>query len=367
MKKIIYKNCKVGGILTDIEVTDGVISAIEVTDCDGIDLGGCDVFPGLIDIHTHGSNGHSIYGVDDESLIENVKSISRYFAKNGITAWCPTTCSPAEKLQRFLSIDFDSIDGARVLGLHLEGPYLSKNKAGAINPINMRLPNSGDFESYDKIKYVTVAPELDGAIDYIKEMSGKVKISLGHTCADYDTTMRALEAGADCLNHTFNAMPPIHHREPGPIGAAIDFGSYAEVICDGVHLHPSIVRMLYRVFGKDKMIMVSDTVNGAGLPNGTFKIDGVERYITDGVIRNGKGNLAGSWCHLFDDVKRVIGFGIPREDAYYMASTTPAKYLGLNKGKIEVGYDADFIAVTENDELIMTVIGGEVFSTRSVQ
>ena len=361
MKKIIYKNCKVGGVLTDIEVTDGIFTAIGALDDDGIDLSGNDVFPGLVDIHTHGSNGHSVYGVNDAVLVENLKNISTYFAKNGITSWCPTTCAPAERLKNFLSVDFSSIPGARVLGLHLEGPYLSKNKPGAINPNNMRPPKVSDFESYEKIKYVTVAPEIDGAIDYIKEMSGKVKISLGHTTADYDTVMTAIDAGADCLNHTFNAMPPIHHRDPGPICAAVDSEIFAEVICDGVHLHPSIVRMLYRLFGKDRMVMVSDTVQGAGLPNGIFTVDGVERYINDGVIKNGKGNLAGSWCNLFEDVKRTIGFGIPRDDVYYMASTTPAAYLGLNKGKIEVGYDADFIVVTENDELVKTVIGGEIF------
>ena len=361
MKKIVYKNGKVDGRLVDIEVTDGKFSAIGKLEGDGIDLGGQDVFPGLIDIHTHGSNGHSIYGVADEVLVDNLNKISTYFAKCGVTSWYPTTCAPMEKLKYFLSLDLTKFTGANIPGLHLEGPYISPKKAGAINPDNMRLPNVGDFESFEKIKYVTVAPEIEGGIEFIKAISDKVKVSLGHTCADYDKTIEAIDAGASCINHTFNALPPIHHRDPGPIGAAIDKEIYAEAICDGVHLHPSIVRMLYRVFGKDKMIMVSDTVNGAGLPNGTFKIDGVDRYITDGVIRNAAGNLAGSWCNLFEDVRRTIGFGIPREDVYYMASTTPAKFMGLNKGRIEVGYDADFIVVTENDELLKTVIGGEIF------
>lgn len=359
--KIIYKNCRVNGTLTDIEITDGKFTAIELLGEDGIDLGGADVFPGLIDIHTHGANGCGVYGVGDERLAENIKKISMYFAQNGVTTWYPTTCSPAEKLEYILSLDFDALDGAHIPGLHLEGPYLSPQKPGAINPINMRLPKSDYFCGYDKIKYITVAPELDGAINYIKEMSEIVKISLGHTCADYGTAVAAIEAGADCLNHTFNAMPPLNHRDPGPIGAAIDAGIYAEAICDGVHLHPSVVKMLYHTFGKNRMIMVSDSVAGAGLPDGEFVIDGVKRCIKDGIIRNANGNLAGSWCHLFEDVRRAIGFGIPREDAYYMASTTPAEYMGLNKGRIEIGYDADFIVVTENDELLKTVIDGEIF------
>lgn len=361
-KRIIYKNCKLNGTLVDLEITDGIFTAIGSLEGEGIDLGGHDVFPGLIDIHTHGANGYSVYGVDDDALVDNIKGICNYFAGNGITTWYPTTCAPAERLGYMLSLDFDSFGGARIPGIHLEGPYLSKEKPGAINPSNMRLPHADDFASYEKIKYVTVAPEIDGALDYVKEMSGKVKISIGHTCADYDTAINAIKNGADCLNHTFNAMPPIHHRAPGVIGAALDTGIYAEAICDGVHLHPSIVRMLYRTLGKERMIMVSDTVAGAGLPDGEFTVDARVRYVRNGVIRNAAGNLAGSWCHLFEDVRRTIGFGIPREDAYYMASTTPAEYMGLNKGKIAVGYDADFIVVTNADELVKVVIGGDIFT-----
>ena len=323
-KRIVYKNCRVAGALTDIEVTDGIFTKIAPIDEEGIDLGGLDVFPGLIDIHTHGSNGHSVYGVADEKLLKNVKDLCKYFAQNGITTWYPTTACSKEKLEYMLTLDFDSFEGANIPGVHLEGPYLSKNKAGAIDPNSMRSPNTDDFECYDKIKYITVAPEIDGALEYIKEMSGKVKISIGHTCADYEMTINAIKNGADCLNHTFNAMPPIHHREPGPIGAALDSDIYAEVICDGVHLHPSIVRMLYRTFGKERMIMISDTVSGAGLPDGEFVTGNTSRFIKDHVIRNAAGNLAGSWCHLFEDVRRTVKMGIPREDVYYMASTTPA-------------------------------------------
>ena len=361
-KRIVYKNCRVNGTVTDIEVTDGIFTKIEPLNEEGIDLGGLDVFPGLIDIHTHGAYGYSIYGVSDDVIEENAKKVCEYFAKNGITTWYPTTACSKEKLAYMLTLDFDSYKGANIPGIHLEGPYLSKNKAGAIAPESMCSPRTDDFESYEKIKYVTVAPEIEGALEYIKEMSGKVKISIGHTCADYETAINAIKCGADCLNHTFNAMPPIHHREPGPIGAALDSGIYAEAICDGVHLHPSIVRMLYRTFGKERMIMISDTVSGAGLPDGEFFAGNRRRIIKDGVIRNEAGNLAGSWCHLFEDVRRTVKMGIPREDVYYMASTTPAEYMGLNKGKIAVGYDADFIVVTENDDLVKTVIAGEIFT-----
>ena len=192
-KKIIYKNCRVNGTITDIEVTDGIFTAIGQLDREGIDLGGNDVFPGLIDIHTHGANGYSIYGVADEVLVENVKNACEYYAKNGITTWYPTTCAPREGLEYILSLDFTAFSGANIPGLHLEGPYLSLSKPGAINPKNMRLPKKTDFDSYEKIKYITVAPEIEGALEYIKEMSGTVKISMGHTCADYETTIKAIK------------------------------------------------------------------------------------------------------------------------------------------------------------------------------
>jgi N-acetylglucosamine-6-phosphate deacetylase len=156
-------------------------------------------------------------------------------------------------------------------------------------------------------------------------------------------------------------MPPLHHREPGVIGAAIDRDIYVQVICDGVHLHRSVVTALYRIFGK-KMILISDAVSGTGLPNGEYMKQGrYRRFIRDGVIRNENGNLAGSASNLYMDVKKAIEFGIPREDAFAMASETPAAYMGLSKGRIEEGFDADFIVVDENNDLCLTVIGGEIF------
>ncbi len=218
--RVIYKNRKVNGRLTDIEVTDGIFTAIGQISGEGIDLGGNDVFPGLIDIHCHGANGYSVYGVSDDVLVENMQGVCNYYVENGVTTWYSTACSVPESLRYMLSLDLTAFSGANIPGIHLEGPYLSTSKPGAINPKSMCLPKVEDFESYEKMKYITVAPEIEGALDYIKEMSGKVKISIGHTCADYDTATKAIKNGADCPNHTFNAMPPLHHREPGPIGAA---------------------------------------------------------------------------------------------------------------------------------------------------
>lgn len=349
-----YKNCKIGKALVDIEVCDGKIHSIGKTPNDGIDLQGADIFPGLIDIHCHGALGYDALG-DTEHL----EIMSIYFAKNGVTTWYPTTGGSKEDILRMLNTPLADMRGANMPGYHLEGPYLSPNKLGACSPDSIKLPDLSDFNDYDCAKLITIAPELSGAMEYIKKSNAKVTI--GHTVADYKTAIAAIEAGADCLTHTFNAMPPFHHREPGVIGAAIDKNIYVQVICDGVHLHRSVVTALYRIFGKERMILISDAVAGTGLPDGEYYKQGkYKRIKKDGVIKNENGNLAGSASNLFVDVLKAIEFGIPREDAFYMASTTPAVYMGLNKGKIEIGYDADFIAVNENNQLCAVVIDGKL-------
>ena len=351
----VYKNARVGGKLTDLTVRNGKFADIGKTEREGIDLGGLDVFPGLIDIHCHGAMGYDIM-----SGGEGLEIMNTYFAQSGITTWYPTTGGSAENIRRILSIPLEGIRGANMPGFHLEGPYLSKQALGAIAEESVKDPDPADFDGFDNIRLITIAPELPGALDYIRTTNARV--ALGHTAADYNTTMAAIAAGASCITHTFNAMTPLHHREPGVLGAAIDGDIYVQVISDGIHLHPSVVKLLYRTFGK-KMILISDAVSGTGFPDGEYLKQGkYPRIIRDGAIRTSTGRLAGSASNLYRDVKKAISFGIPREDAFYMASTAPATYMGLNKGRIEVGYDADFLAVTEQNDLRTVVIGGEVFT-----
>lgn len=352
-----YKNARLNGTIVDIEVRNGKFAQIGKTEEEGIDLGGKDVFAGLIDIHCHGAMGHDAF----DPTPAHMEAISVYFAKNGVTTWYPTTGGSKEVILSMLQMPLDGLRGANMPGYHLEGPYLSPKSLGACAPESIKLPELADFAGYEAAKLITVAPELAGAIDYIRQTD--MRVAIGHTTADYAMAIEAIEAGADCLTHTFNAMPPLHHREPGVIGAAIDKNIYVQVICDGVHLHKSVVTALYRIFGKERMILISDAVSGAGLPNGEYHKQGkYKRFICDGVIRNENGNLAGSASNLYMDVKKAIEFGIPREDAFYMASATPATYMGINKGRIEIGYDADFIVVDEENDLQMTVIGGEIFT-----
>ncbi len=354
-RDIWYKNGVVNGTLTNIYAKNGKIAAIGHTAEDGIDLGGHAVFAGLIDIHCHGALGTDALGKE-----EHLERMCIYFAKNGITTWYPTTGGSRENVLRWLQTPLTGKRGAHMPGYHLEGPYLSPRMPGACATENMKLPDIADFAGYDRAKLITVAPELEGALDFIRQTN--MHVCIGHTTADYATAIAAIETGADCLTHTFNAMPPLHHREPGVIGAAIAKNIYAQVISDGVHLHPTVVTALYRIFGKERMILISDAVAGTGMPNGEYLKQGkYRRIIKDGVIRTEDGKLAGSASNLFMDVKKAISFGIPREDAFYMASATPAAYMGLNKGRIAVGYDADFIVVDDNNDLIMTVLDGQIF------
>jgi len=209
------------------------------------------------------------------------------------------------------------------------------------------------------VKIVTIAPETEGGIEFIEKC--KCIVSIGHTNADYETTIKAIEAGANCLTHTFNAMPPIHHREPGVIGAAVSKNIYAQVICDGIHIHKGAIQILYKLFGAERMILISDSMRATGFPDGEYELGGLKVYVKGKEARLSDGTLAGSVSTLLDCVKCAMCFGIPEEDAVKMASETPANLLGINKGKIMVGYDADFITVDDKFNLKKVIISGKLY------
>ena len=331
----IYKNAKVNGKLTDIRIENGKFTEIGKIDEDGIDLKGQNVIPGLVDIHTHGAVGVDV--MDGE----NIEAISEYLLKNGITSWLPTTMTMDMADIKRVTEAIPNTKGAKILGYHMEGPYISKNRKGAMNEKYIKNPDIAEFESIKNVKMVSLAPELSGSMDFIKNC--KAVVSIGHTESDYKTATEAIKNGAKCLTHIFNAMPPLNHRNPGPIGAAIDENIYVQVICDGLHLHKSVIKMLYRTFGADRMILISDSMRATGLSDGEYELGGQMIDVKKGVARTKDGVLAGSTSNLMDCVKKAIEFGIPKEDAIKMASETPAKLLGIKKGKIEVGYDADFV------------------------
>ena len=352
---IVYKNALVRGKITDITVEKGKIVSLNKTSEEGIDLNCKKTFPGLIDIHTHGCLGLNV-----TDAIGELEKICIYQAENGITSFYPTTVTETrEKILASLSQNINGLKGAQVLGFHMEGPYISSKRPGALNPANILKPNAEEFKRFPNVKIVTVAPEIEGAVDFIKDCDATV--CLGHSVGDYNSACAAADAGAVCLTHTFNAMPPLLHREPSLIGAALDKDMYAQVISDGIHIHPAAIRALYKMFGKKRLILISDSVEAAGMEDGEYTFGGVPVVLKDGVVRTLSGALAGSTSNLLDCVKCAISFGIPEEDAFAMASGTPAEMMKLNKGKLEVGYDADFITLDDNYNICNVVIDGELF------
>ena len=350
MADLILKNATVNGCITDITVdrSTGKITSLDKTDAKGRDMHGAEIIPGFVDIHSHGCVGYDT--MDGDKLPE----MCRFLAEHGTTSWCPTTMTATvEDIRAVVNSARHPTEGAHVLGFHLEGPYISPKYCGAQRADLAKAPAAEDFADLDSIALLTLAPELEGAIDYIK--NAKFPIALGHTAADFDTAQAAFRAGASGVTHTFNAMPPLHHREPSVIGAALVENAYAQVICDGKHIHPAVILALYRMFGPDRIVLISDSMRATGLPDGLYELGGQPVIVKDQTARTESGALAGSTSTLAECVRCAVQFGIPRTDAIRMATETPAQYLGVKKGRIAVGYDADLLVV-DSDLNIQEVI-----------
>ena len=287
---------------------------------------------------------------------EGMAVLSRYYAAGGVTAWCPTTMTLKEpELTRAMHTIRDFVrpeDGARVAGVNLEGPFLSYAKRGAQNPENLHAPDIDLFRrlcdaSGGLVRLVTVAPEEPGAIPFIRAASQSAAVSLGHTTADYDTAMAAYDAGASHATHLFNAMPALHHREPGVIAAASDAGATVELITDGLHIHPAVIRLTHRLFG-DRLVLISDSLRCAGMPDGNYVLGGQAITMKNGkATLSGSDTLAGSSIHLMDGLRRAVSFGVPLEAAVTAATLTPAQVIRREGelGPIAPGRRADLVVL----------------------
>ena len=251
--------------------------------------------------------------------------------------------------------------GAQILGFHLEGPYISPKHKGAQNEKFIRKPDINEFRRFKRVKMMTLAPETEGAYEFISAVTPECVIALGHTDCGYETALRAIGCGANCLTHTYNAMPPFHHRNPGPIGAAFERNIYAQLICDGFHISKPVVLATYKMFGPERMTIISDSIRCAGLPDGRYESGGLDVILKDGAARLPDGTIAGSCAMLWDCVKKAVEFGIPFEDAVRMASRTPAELLGVKKGVIDCGYDADMLIIDEKMNITAVIIAGEIY------
>lgn len=337
----------------------------QITDGD-IDAGGAYIIPGLIDIHTHAAMGEDA----SDGIPEGIPVMGRYYAAGGVTSWCPTTMTLKEPVLTGAMHAIKSYvrpkDGAKVAGINLEGPFLSYEKRGAQAAENLHAPDADMFarlneESGGIVRLVTVAPEEPGAIEFIKEASKTCTVSIGHTTADYDTAAAAYGAGASHATHLFNAMPALHHRKPGVIGAASDAGATAELICDGLHIHPSVVRLTFSLFGK-RTVLISDSLRCAGMPDGEYMLGGQPITLKCGrATLKDSDTLAGSCIHLMDALRKAVSFGIPLEDAVYAATAAPAHVIGKENeiGSIAPGLCADLVMLDESLKLRAVYINGE--------
>ena len=333
----------------------GSVTADAPEEPDAVDLGGMRVLPGLIDLHIHGGCGADVSDGEPAALLR----MARFLLQNGVTSFVPTAVTlPSETLKHALAAvktlrDSRPDGAARVLGARMEGPYLSERRKGAHNAAYLRKPDLEAFRRlYDDcggiIRIVDVAPETEDAGSFIRAASWLCRVSVAHTDAEYSTASAAFDAGASQLTHLFNAMPPLLHREPGVIGAASERGVLAELIADGVHVHPSAVRAAFRLF-PERVCLISDAIRCCGMPDGTYELGGQPVFLSDHAARLGDGTLAGSVITLWEGMTNAIRFGIPEDTAIRAASLRPAEAIGMadELGSIAPGKRADFVVCDE--------------------
>lgn len=335
---------------------------------DGVDLEGALVIPGLIDVHIHGAVNADF----SDGREEGVRAIAAYLGSQGITSFAAASMTlPYEVLDRAYRngnrIRQNWMPGcARLQGVQMEGPFFCEKKKGAQNGAYLRLPDLEAFEklqadSDNLVKIVDVAAELEGAEAFVKEASKSCTVAVGHTDADYEQAQTAFQAGASHLVHLFNAMPGIHHRKPGPIGAASERENVvAELICDGLHVHPSSVRMAFKLF-PGRICLISDALRCCGMPDGEYELGGQPVFLKGSIARLADGTIAGSATNLFQCMRNAVKFGIPREQAILSATKIPAQEIGCEQevGTIEPGKLADFVICDEELNRKQVYIGGE--------
>lgn len=329
-----------------------------------IDGNGCFAIPGLTDVHFHGCVGYDFCDGNEEAI----SAMAEYELQNGITAIAPATMTLSEEMLMKIAkaaSELQNGKGADLVGINMEGPFISMEKKGAQNPNYIHKPDVDMFRKLQKtsgnlFKLCAIAPEQDGAMEFIKELKDEVGLCVAHTTADYDTAKAAFEAGARQVTHLFNAMPPFTHRAPGVIGAACDNEKVrVEMICDGVHLHPSVIRTAFKMFGDDRIVMISDTMMATGKPDGTYALGGQEVTVRGNVATLTEGGaIAGSVTNLMNCVRYAVKeAGIPLESAIKCAAINSAKAIGTydKYGSISKGKYANLVLL-DKDLAITKVI-----------
>lgn len=378
MKNILLKNGEIythDGILYngDLFISDSKISEIgkDITkeDAETIDLNGKKVVPGFIDIHIHGGVGYDVMDASYEAL----NSISVHLARHGVTSLCATTMTMdvqyiSSALKNISDTMKKGTEGAQILGAYVEGPFISKEHKGAQNERHILEPDINIMNEFieasdNSIKVVALAPEKDINGDFVKYVIQRnIRVSLGHTNATYEEMKNAVDHGASLAVHTFNGMRGFQHREPGALGEALlDDRIYGELICDFVHSHPASVKILIKIKGVEKIILISDAMLACGFGDGEYVFGGQKVIVDKGIARTENGSLAGSTLTLDKAVANITKLGIPLSEAIKMASFNAAKAIGIDdrKGSIDIGKDADIVVLDNDLAVNMTIVNGK--------
>lgn len=343
------------------------------------------LIPGLVDVHFHGAAGYDFCDGTGEAY----HAIESYENRHGITSICPATMTlPIDELKKIvknvarmkgLSLDIEAerysstekqdmskLESFR--GIHLEGPFISKEKKGAQKEDHIIPPDAAVLQDLQEcsqglIKIVSIAPETEGAIACIADLKDSFCFSIAHTTADYETSCKAIEAGARHVTHLYNAMPVSTHREPSVLGAAADHKQVdVELICDGIHVHPSVVRNTFRIFGDDRVILISDSMRATGMEDGNYTLGGQDVIVKGALAALADGTIAGSVTNLYDCMKKAVEMGIPKESAIKAATINPARSIGIDGivGSLDAGKRADVLVVDKDLNLQHVMIGGKI-------
>lgn len=366
----------IGGEVFDLEkgfvsrdlCTDGMLISENSSDDVVIDAADCYVIPGLVDVHFHGAVGEDF----SDATPEGLQKIADYELSEGVTYICPAGMTLLEdQLTKICKNTAEhrksNPTGAEVVGIHLEGPFLCVAKKGAQNEAFLHAPDIAMLRRLNEasegcVKLVTVAPEEPNGIEFVREAAKDgITVSLGHTIANYDIASAAYAAGASHATHLYNGMPSFLHREPGVIGAACDAPhAKAELICDGVHIHGSVVRTTFKMFGKERMVIISDSLRATGMPDGIYPFGGqeIEVHGNRATIAGHPETLAGSVTSLMGCMRKAVEFGIPLADAVRASSYNPAQQIKIDDrcGSLEVGKEASIVLLNKEDLSIKKII-----------
>jgi N-acetylglucosamine-6-phosphate deacetylase len=366
-----------GSVLIEAGQISAIGSEFDKPALETIDLSGATLLPGFIDVHIHGAVGVDVMNASPAAL----QQVSEFLASQGVTAWLPTlvpgsdveyenvATSVAQSMRN--QTDDDDERGARILGLHYEGPFVNSAQCGALHVEHFKTYSGpSDLDRLrvtpEMKKMITLAPEVDGAIDLIRELTRRGWIvSLGHTRAPLPILNNAFEAGARHMTHFMNAMSPLHHRNPGPIAWGLSHDDVSvDMIADGIHLDPFMLRLLVKLKGPRSISLISDAIAAAGRGDGDYKIWGETITVKNGRTSNASGSIAGSVITMLDAVKVMHSLGISYVDLAHLASLNPARLLGIDSecGSIEPGKRADLVALDSNSNVLLTLISGRIVS-----